>query len=161
MKHLSCLWRPLLLLSEEVSIFGYCAIIGMVICFCVGVKILQWNLIVLLGLGLANIKGMPLFGAQSGVWISLVCLGLWLLYGQLLPTLKWHYIFCQWVYSGLMLHTVPFHEFFSPLTDSLQSKFFSHPSSGLTMLYSSISKCWQTVDNRRVQSRWRCSTEQN
>lgn len=35
---------------------------------------------------------------------------------QLLPTLKWHYIFCQWVYSGLMLHTVPVHEFFTPLT---------------------------------------------
>jgi hypothetical protein len=35
---------------------------------------------------------------------------------QLLPTVKWHYIFCHWVYSGLMLHTVPFHEFFSPLT---------------------------------------------
>jgi len=42
-----------------------------------------------------------------------------------------------------MLHTVPFHEFFSPLTlHSLQSKFPSHPSSDLTTLSSSISKCW-------------------
>jgi len=39
MEHLSCLWRPLLQLSKEVNIFGYCAIIGMVICFCLGVKI--------------------------------------------------------------------------------------------------------------------------
>jgi hypothetical protein len=39
----------------------------MVFGFCLGVKILPRNLIVLCALELENIKGMPLFVAQGGV----------------------------------------------------------------------------------------------
>jgi hypothetical protein len=65
LKHHSFHWRPWLQLDEKVKIFGYFTINSMVVLFVLGVNFLPSRLILLFGLELGNILGVPMFGCKG------------------------------------------------------------------------------------------------